>query len=95
MIVLTAGAGAGAEHVWVNNIAIDEYEMTWSYKDTYTGTDSFVYRVGIDEELGNNDSFISAWELLKIDSEMRSRLRSSIDREMDVRIRLSFFMVKR
>lgn len=77
---------SSAERGWVNNITVNEYDMTWSYTETFTGNDSFVYRVGADEEFGSNDSFINAWELLKIDGEMRRKLRSSIDNEMDVRI---------
>ncbi len=85
LIAATAGA-AGAEHQWINNITVNEYNMTWGYTETFTGVDSVLYRTSIDSELGNNDSFISAWELLELDKEMRSRLRSAIDNELDVRI---------
>ncbi len=84
-IVMSAGAGS-AEHLWVNNITVNEYNMTWSYTETFTGADSIAYRVSIDSGLGNNDSFVSAWELLNADREMRKFLKSSIDRELDVRI---------
>lgn len=89
LIAFTAIEGC-AERLWVNNIAVDEYNMTWSYIETFTGTDSLVYRVGVDTEFGNNDSFITAWELLKLDKEMRKRLRSSIDNELDVRIKTQY-----
>lgn len=82
-LIISTGS---AERGWVNNITVNEYNMTWSYTESFTGMDSFVYRVGADEEFGNNDSFINAWELLKIDGEMRRKLRGSIDNEMDVRI---------
>jgi len=85
LIALTAGAGA-AERSWVNNITVGEYNMTWNYTETFTGMGSVIYRIGIDTELGDNDSFINAWELLKADKEMRKMLRSSIDKEPDVRI---------
>ncbi len=85
LIALTAVEGS-AERNWVNNITVDENNMTWGYTETFTGADSLRYRVGIDTEFGNNDSFITAWELLKLDKEMRKRLRSSIDSEFDVRI---------
>jgi hypothetical protein len=84
-IAMTAGAGS-AEHMWVNNISVNEYNMTWSYNETFTGADSIAYRVSIDSGLGNNDSFVSAWELLNADREMRKILKSSIDKELDVRI---------
>ncbi len=85
LIGATAGA-ARAERQWINNITVNEYNMTWGYTETYTGVDSVIYRTGVDSQFGNNDSFISAWELLKLDKEMRSRLRSEIDNELDVRI---------
>ncbi len=85
LIIFTADAGS-AERLWVNDITIDEYNMTWGYTETFTGTDSSIYRTDVDTEFGDNDSFITAWELLKLDKEMRNRLRSSIDSEFDVRI---------
>lgn len=85
LITLTAGIGA-AERVWVNSIAIGEYDITWSYAETFSDADSIAYRMSIDEEFGDNDSFIASWELRKLDGEMRKRLRSSIDSEFDIRI---------
>lgn len=89
LIALTASAGT-AERLWVNNITVDEYNMTWSYTETFTGMDSLIYRIGLDEEIGNNDSFINAWEILKIDKTMRERLQSSLDKELDVRIKTPY-----
>jgi hypothetical protein len=89
LIAFTAIEGS-AERLWVNNITVDEYNMTWSYTETFTGIDSIAYRVSIDTELGNNDSFVSAWELLNADKEMRKRLRSAIDSEPDVRIKTPY-----
>jgi hypothetical protein len=85
LIVLTAGT-ASAGHLWVNNITVAEHDITWSYTETFTGMDSMAYRLGIDKELGNNDSFVSAWEMLLADKEIRKDLRKSIDSELDVRI---------
>ena len=85
LIVFTAGIGS-AERQWVNKITVNEYNMTWNYEETFTGMDAIGYRTSIDTELGNNDSFVNAWELLKADKEMRERLRMGIEREMDVRV---------
>ncbi len=85
LIVLTAGAGS-AERLWVNNITVSEYNMTWGYTETFTGADAIAYRIDIDSVFGNNDSFVNVWELLKTDKEMRKKLRSAIDNEFDVRI---------
>ncbi len=84
-IAMSAGTGSAA-HLWVNNITVNEYNMTWSYTETFTGADSIAYRVSIDSGLGDNDSFVSAWELLNADREMRKSLKSAIDKELDVRI---------
>ncbi len=85
LIAATSGA-AIAEQQWINNITVNEYNMTWGYTEIFTGFDSVMYRTGIASELGNNDNFITAWELLKLDREMRSRFKSAIDNELDVRI---------
>ncbi|MDO9096503.1 MAG: hypothetical protein Q7U60_00055 [Candidatus Methanoperedens sp.] len=85
LIALTAGAGS-AERLWINNITVDESNMVWGYTETFTGADAIAYRIDIDKEFGDNDSFINAWELLKTDKEMRKKLRSAIDNEFDVRI---------
>jgi hypothetical protein len=85
LIFLTVGT-ASAGHLWVNNITVNEHDITWSYTETFTGLDSMSYRIGIDTELGNNDSFVNAWELLLADKEIRKELRKSIDSELDVRI---------
>ncbi len=89
LIALTAGISS-AERNWVNNLTVGEYNMTWEYTETFTGMDSVIYRAKIDSEFGNNDSFITASELLKLDKEMRKRLRSSIDNEFDVRIKTPY-----
>lgn len=85
LVALITGTGT-AERIWVNNITVNEYNMTWSYNETFRGIDAVMYRMSIDSGLGNNDSFVSAWELLKADREMRRGLRSSIEKEPDVRI---------
>ena len=85
IIAMSAGTGSAA-HLWMNNITVNEYNMTWNYTETFTGAESISYRVGIDSELGDNDSFVSAWELLKADRETRKSLKSAIDKEPDVRI---------
>jgi hypothetical protein len=85
IIALTANT-AGAGFQWVNNITVGEYGMSWSYSETFTGADSIAYRSGIDENIGNNDSFINAWELLLADKTMRKNLKNAIDSEPDVMI---------
>jgi hypothetical protein len=85
VIALTAFAGE-AGNIWVNNITVNEYGMTWSYNETYTGADSIAFRMNIDTGFGDNNSFVNAWELLKADKELRKEFSSSIEKEQDVRI---------
>lgn len=84
-IALTANL-AGAQFQWVNNITVEEYGMVWSYNESFTDIDSILYRIGIDENIGNNDSFISAWEVLLADKQVRNNLKSAIDNTPDVMI---------
>lgn len=85
VIALTAGAVEG-EVLWANNITINESSMIWSYDETFTGVDSFGFRMNIDSGFGDNDSFVNAWEVLLADKALRKEFRSSIDKELDVRI---------
>jgi len=77
---------ATAQTQWINNITINEYNITWSYTQSFSGSDSINYKISIDSGLGNNDSFVNLWELLKADKEIRNTLKSSIEKEPDIRI---------
>ncbi len=72
-----------AGYTWVNNITVHEYNMTWSYTERISGTHAIAYRVSLDK---NNDSFVSAWEVLKADREIRKKFRKSLEEELDVRV---------
>ena len=48
--------------------------------------DSIGYKISIDTGIGNNDSFVNAWEVLKADKEERKRFKSAIENELDIRI---------
>jgi hypothetical protein len=85
VIALMAGAGEGGV-LWANNITVNEYDMTWSYNETYTGADSIMFRMNIDTGFGDNNSFVNAWEVLLADKELRKEFRSTIEKEQDVRI---------
>ncbi|AFV24116.1 hypothetical protein Mpsy_1910 [Methanolobus psychrophilus R15] len=60
--------------------------MTWEYAEKYSGESSVIMRSVIDSEMGNNDGFIAAWELLKMDTLSRRNLHTSVSRKMDVKI---------
>jgi hypothetical protein len=85
LILLTTGV-SNAERLWINTISVNDTGMTWNYNETITGMEAIIYRINLDRELGDNDSFINAWELLNADKEIRKTLRSSIDNEQDVKI---------
>ena len=86
MVMALSASSSQAGSLWVNNITVGEHGMTWSYTETLTGVESMLYRIDIDTRLGNNDSFVNAWELLEADKEKRRLLKSEIDNEMDVRL---------
>ncbi|NJD51945.1 MAG: hypothetical protein FIB07_03670 [Candidatus Methanoperedens sp.] len=77
---------AAAEIQWINNITVREYNITWGYTEIYTGMDSIGYKISIDTGIGNNDSFVNAWEVLKADKEERKRFKTAIENELDIRI---------
>lgn len=86
LIISIIAAPAGAERLWVNNISVSENSIFWNYTEIFTDVDSIAYRIGIDREFGNNDSFVNSWEVLKADKELRKKFRESIEKEFDVRI---------
>jgi hypothetical protein len=77
---------AGAGYVWENNITVGEHGMMWDYTEVYDGSNAIFFKTHIDAELGNNDGFVSAWELLKTDVKMRESMHTSIMKDMDVKI---------
>ena len=85
-LIFTLTDLAASQTQWINNITINEYNITWSYTESFSGSDSTGYRIRIDSGLGNNDSFVNAWELLKADKDVRKMLKSSIENEFDIRI---------
>lgn len=85
-LIFTLTDLAASETQWINNITINEYNITWSYTEVFSGFDAIGYKISIDSALGNNDSFINAWELLKADKEVRKTFKSSIENEFDIKI---------
>jgi hypothetical protein len=86
ILLISATDLAAAETRWINNITVSEYNITWGYTETFTGMDSIGYKISIDTGLGNNDSFVNAWELLKADKEARNKFKNSIEKELDIKI---------
>lgn len=86
ILLITATDLSAAESQWTNNITVSEYNISWSYTEIYTGVDSLTYRTNLDLKIGNNDSFINAWELLKTDRNARKKFKEAVGNELDIRI---------
>lgn len=71
---------------WENEINVESDSMSWKYTETYSGNRSVLFKVLIDSEIGNDDGFVSAWELLKVDVRSRKTFFDSINKDMDVAI---------
>lgn len=71
---------------WDNEINVGSDSMSWKYTETYSGNRSVLFKVLIDSEIGNDDGFVNAWELLKLDVRSRKTFFDSISKEMDVGI---------
>ena len=77
---------AYADFNWENNITVDTHGMEWGYTEQYTEDNFLFYKGYIDSGAGNDDGYVSAWELLKIDSITRESFYDTIMDEMDVNI---------
>lgn len=77
---------ANADFNWENNITINTSDMVWEYTEQYTEENFTTYKFYIDSYAGNNDGYVSAWELLNMDSITRKAFYDSVISNMDVRI---------
>jgi len=77
---------ASAEYNWSNQVTIHIDGMEWQYTEELSDMDTYVFKYDIDNRQGNKDDFVSTWELMKADKQMRDRFRDAIEGEMDVRI---------
>ena len=79
-------APACAYYNWENNITVGTDGMVWGYTEQYTEDNFVFYKSYIDLDTGNDDGYVSAWELLKTDSIVRDSFYESIMNDMDVKI---------
>lgn len=77
---------ASAAYEWDNSINVNADSMVWEYTETYSGDRSVIFKAFIDAEFGDNDRFVSAWELLKADVSTSESFQKSIEKNMDVKI---------
>lgn len=85
LLMMTIG-GVDGSAGWVNNITVNEYGMSWNYNETFSGTDSIIFRTNIDKGFGDNNSFVNVWEVTLAEKELRKEFQTSIEKELDVRI---------
>ncbi|MDW7733346.1 MAG: hypothetical protein SCH66_13085 [Methanolobus sp.] len=85
---------AAASYSWENDITVGLDDMSWTYTEQYSAEGSVLFRSFIDSELGDNDSFVAAWELLKMDRSSRKQLLDSLEDNMDVKINGSSDSIK-
>lgn len=69
---------------WTNIITLEEDGMSWTYEEKYAGEDAELFRSFVDEKIGNDDGYVTAWELMKVDHRTRTRLQNSLDKQIDV-----------
>jgi hypothetical protein len=69
-----------------NNITLEKDGMTWDYDEKTTDSDAFFLRSIIDGDTGNNDGFVNAWEILKMEVLLGDRMKKAIKEEPDVKL---------
>ncbi|SFM48465.1 hypothetical protein [Methanolobus profundi] len=77
---------ASAAYEWSNEITVGTDDMVWEYTEKYSDDRSVIFKSFIDVEFGDNDNFVSAWELLKADVKTSRSFQESIEKKMDVKI---------
>ena len=77
-----------------NNITLERSEITWNYDEKITDNEAIFFRNLIDKETGNNDNFVNAWEILKMEVLLKDRMEKAIKEEPDVRLNATSDTVK-
>ncbi|TFH03671.1 MAG: hypothetical protein E4H06_04120 [Methanosarcina sp.] len=61
-------------------------EITWNYDEKITDNEAIFFRNLIDRETGNNDNFVNAWEILKMEVLLGDKMEKTIEEEPDVKL---------
>lgn len=93
IILLFSGTGA-AVFSYSNSITLNSGDATWEYKEYITGSEASFSRQLIDNQAGNNDSFVNVWELISMERKFEERLRESIEKKPDIKFNNSSETVK-
>ncbi|MDD3041486.1 MAG: hypothetical protein PHW56_00805 [Methanosarcinaceae archaeon] len=92
-ILLLSGTGAAA-FSYSNSITLNPGNATWGYEEYVTGKEASFSRQLIDNQAGNNDSFVNVWELISMERRFGERLRESIEKKPDIKFNNSSETVK-
>jgi len=65
---------------------VERDEMTWNYDEKITDTEAIFFRNLIDRDTGNNDGFVNAWEILKMEVLLGDKMEKSIEEKPDVKL---------
>lgn len=93
IILLLSGTGAAA-FSYSNSITLNPGNASWEYKEYVTDREASFSRQLIDNQVGNNDSFVNVWELISMERKFGERLRESIEKKPDIRFNNSSKTVK-
>lgn len=85
VLILLTGTCA-ASFVCSNSITLENGGMSWDYEECITGRDAVFFKGIIDNQAGNNDSFVNAWEIRNMELKLRDRLEESIEKKPDVKL---------
>ncbi len=69
-----------------NNITLEKNGMTWDYDEKTTDNEALFFRSVIDGETGDNNGFVNAWEILKMEVLLSDRMKKAIEEEPDVKL---------
>ncbi|MHC1755997.1 MAG: hypothetical protein AB9861_11320 [Methanosarcina sp.] len=69
-----------------NNITLERSEITWNYDEKITDNEAIFFRNLIDRETGDNNNFVNAWEILKMEVLLKDKMEKAIEEEPDVRL---------
>ncbi|AKB80391.1 hypothetical protein MSHOH_3908 [Methanosarcina horonobensis HB-1 = JCM 15518] len=69
-----------------NNVTLERDGMTWNYDEKITDNEAVFFRSLIDGETGNNNGFVNAWEILKMEILLRDKMEKTIEEESDVKL---------
>ncbi|MDI9394315.1 MAG: hypothetical protein QM426_02375 [Euryarchaeota archaeon] len=72
-----------------NNITLERNGMIWDYDEKTTEDDAVFLRGVIDGETGDNNGFVNAWEILKMEVFLSDKMRKAIEEDPDVKLNAS------